>query len=338
MKQFCLLCALVICLSAVPAAAQTATPSIDEKTRDLQKLEGFVPLYWDARSGTLWMEIPRLDTEILYYTALSAGLGSNDIGLDRGQLGDTHIVSFARVGPKVLMIEPNYAFRAVSDNADERRAVREGFARSVLWGFAVGAETDGRVLVDATEFLLRDVHGVIQRLRPATYRVERSRSAVNMERTKAFPKNTEIDVLLTFVSDGGNEAQAGGGLVGGRLTDVTPAPQSATIQQHHSFVELPGPGYEPLAYDARSGFGSISYFDYGTPIAERIEKRFIRRHRLQKKDPSARVSDAVKPIVYYLDRGTPEPIRSALLDGARWWNQAFEAAGYRECVPGGDDA
>ena len=342
MKQFRLLCAFVVCLSAVPAAAQTALPSIDEKTRDLQKLDGFVPLYWDARSGTLWLEIPQLDTELLYYTALSAGLGSNDIGLDRGQLGDTHIISFARVGPKVLMIEPNYGFRAVSDNADERRAVREAFARSVLWGFAVGAETDGRVLVDATDFLLRDVHGVIQSLRPATYRVERSRSVVNMERTKAFPKNTEIDVLLTFVSEGGNEAQAGGGLVGGRLTDVTPAPQAATVQQHHSFVELPEPGYEPLPFDARSGFGSISYFDYATPIAEPIEKRFIRRHRLQKKDPSARVSDAVTPIVYYLDRGTPEPIRSALLDGARWWNQAFEAAGYRnafrvEMLPEGAD-
>jgi hypothetical protein len=342
MKSLVLLCALVICLPCVAPAAAQPIPSIEEKTQGFQKLDGFVPLYWDARAGTLWMEIRQLDTEILYYTALSAGLGSNDIGLDRGQLGDTHIVSFSRVGPKVLMIEPNYAFRALTDNADERRAVREGFARSVVWGFTVGAETEGRVLVDATDFLLRDVHGVTQSLRPATYRVERTRSVVNMERTKAFPKNTEIDVLLTFVSDGGNEAQAGGGLVGGRLTDVTPMAQAATVQQHHSFVELPDSGYEPLPFDPRSGFGAISYFDYATPISEPIQKRYIRRHRLQKKDPSARVSDAVEPIVYYLDRGTPEPMRSALLDGARWWNQAFEAAGYRngfqvEMMPEGAD-
>ena len=342
MKQFSLARLLVVALFAAPVAAQTAPPDIEGKTRDFQKLDGFVPLYWDARAGTLWMEIPQLDTEILYYTGLSAGLGSNDIGLDRGQLGETHIVSFSRVGPKILMIEPNYAFRAETDNAVERRAVREGFARSVLWGFSVAAETNGRVLVDATEFLLRDVHGVAQSLRPVTYRVDRSRSAVNMERTKAFPKNTEIDVLLTFVSEGGNEAQAGGAPAGGRVTDVTPSPQAATVQQHHSFVELPGPGYDPLPYDPRSGFGAISYFDYATPISEPIEKRYIRRHRLQKKDPSARASEAVEPIVYYLDRGTPEPIRSALLDGARWWNQAFEAAGYRnafqvEMMPEGAD-
>ena len=334
--------AICLLLYSPLASAQTATPSIDDKTKGLQKLDGFVPLYWDSRSGTLWLEIGRFDTELLYVTALSAGLGSNDIGLDRGQLGGEHVVSFRRVGPKVLMVAPNYAFRAISDNADERRAVREGFASSVLWGFTVGAETDGRVLVDATDFLLRDVHGVTQRLRPATYRLDARRSAVNMDRTKAFPKNSEIDVLLTFTSDGGDEARAGGGLPGGRITDVTPSPQAATVQQHHSFLELPGPGYEPLPYDPRAGAFGIAYFDYATPISEPINKRFASRHRLHKKDPSAAISEAVEPIVYYLDRGTPEPIRSALLDGARWWNQAFEAAGYRnafqvEMLPEGAD-
>ena len=339
-----LLITLVICLAAAAAAGQTPTtiPSIDEKTRGLQKLDGMVPLYWDARAGTLWIEVPKLDTEFLYVTSLSAGLGSNDIGLDRGQLGGEHIVVFRRVGTKVLMIEPNYSYRAITDNADERRAVEEGFAKSVLWGFTVGAEADGRVLVDATDFLLRDVHGVGQALRPAAFRIDRSRSAVNMDRTKAFPKNTEIDVLLTFVSEDPNLAQAGGGQPGGRLTDVVPSPHSATVQQHHSFVELPGPGYEPLPFDPRAGAFGISYFDYATPISEPINKRFISRHRLHKKDPAAAMSEAVEPIVYYLDRGTPEPIRSALLDGARWWNQAFEAAGYRnafqvEMLPEGAD-
>ncbi len=325
-----------------PAATPSATPSIDEKTRGLQKLDGFFPLYWDARAGTLWIEVPKLDTEFLYVTALSAGLGSNDIGLDRGQLGGEHVVSFRRIGSKVLMVEPNYAYRAITENPDERRAVEEGFAKSVLWGFTVGAESDGRVLVDASDFLLRDVHQVTQRLRPATFRVDRARSAVNMARTKAFPQNTEIDVLLTFVSEGGNEAEAGRGLPGGRLTDVTPSPQAATLQQHHSFVELPGPGYEPLPFDPRAGAFGISYLDYATPISEPINKRFISRHRLQKKDPAATASEAVEPIVYYLDRGTPEPIRTALLEGARWWNQAFEAAGYRngfqvELLPEGAD-
>jgi hypothetical protein len=343
MKQVrTLLSVLCVCLFAAAAAAQTSIPSIDDKTRGLQKLDGFFPLYWDSKAGTLWIEVPKLDAEILYVTSLSAGLGSNDIGLDRGQLGGEHVVAFRRIGSKVLMVEPNYGYRAVTDNPDERRAVEEGFAKSVLWGFTVGAEADGRVLVDATEFLLRDVHGVAHALRPATYRVDRTRSAVNLDRTKAFPKNTDIDVLLTFVSDDPNLAQAGGGLPGGRLTDVTPSPQAASVQQHHSFVELPGPGYEPLPFDPRAGAFGISYFDYATPISEPINKRFISRHRLHKKDPSAAISEAVEPIVYYLDRGTPEPIRSALLDGARWWNQAFEAAGYRngfqvEMLPEGAD-
>ncbi|MGH9346189.1 MAG: zinc-dependent metalloprotease [Vicinamibacterales bacterium] len=336
------LLALLVWLFAPLAAAQAPTPSIDDKTTGLQKLDGFLPLYWDNRAGTLWLEIPRFDVELLYVTALSAGLGSNDIGLDRGQLGGEHVVSFRRVGPKVLMVEPNYRYRALTASADERRAVDEAFAKSVLWGFTVGAETGGRVLVDATDFLLRDVHGVTARLRPATYRVDLRRSAVNMDRTKAFPKNTEIDVLLTFTTEGGDEARAGGGLPGGRLTDVTPTPQAATVHQHHSFLELPGPGYDPLPFDPRAGASGISYFDYATPIAEPIAKRFISRHRLHKKDPSAAVSEAVEPIVYYLDRGTPEPIRSALLEGARWWNQAFEAAGYRngfqvEMLPEGAD-
>ncbi len=285
----------VVFLSSAPADAQTVIPTIETKTQGLQKLDGFFPLYWEVPTGTLWLEIPKFDAEVLYVTALSSGLGSNDIGLDRGQLGAEHIVTFKRIGSKVLMIEPNYAYRALSTSADERRAVEEAFAKSVLWGFTVAAESSGRVLVDASEFLLRDVHGVVQRLRPATYRIDSRRSAINMDRTKAFPKNTELDVLLTFTSDGGNEAQAGGGAMGGRLTDVTPSPQAVTLHQHHSFVELPGAGYEPLVFDPRAGAFGISYFDFASPISEPITKRFISRHRLQKRDPSAAVSEPVQP-------------------------------------------
>jgi hypothetical protein len=339
---FLIVLSLLVFSRAASAQPTPTPPSIEEKVKTLQKFDGFVPLYWDNRAGTLWLEIPKFDTEILYVTALSAGLGSNDIGLDRGQLGGEHVVSFKRIGSKVLMIEPNYSYRAVSNNADERRAVEEAFGKSVLWGFTVGAETEGRVLVDATDFLIRDVHGVTQSLKPATYRLDPRRSAVNMERTKAFPKNTEIDVLLTFTSDGGDEARAGNAPIGGRITDVTPSPQAATVQEHHSFLELPGPGYEPLPFDPRAGAFGISYYDYAAPFSQPIVKRFIARHRLQKKDPSAATSEAVEPIVYYVDRGTPEPIRSALIEGARWWNQAFEAAGYRnafqvEMMPEGAD-
>ena len=333
---------LLLLLAPVAAHAQASLPSIADKTRGFEKLDGFVPLYWDRGQGTLWLEIAAVDSELLYMTSLSAGLGSNDIGLDRGQLGGRHIVRFHRVGRKVLMIEPNYSFRATSTNPDERRAVEEAFAKSVLWGFEVAAESDSHVLVDATKFLLRDVHDVVANLEPASYSLSEERSAVNMERTKAFPRNSEIDVLLTFVGNGQKAAQTGGGLVGGRVSDVAPDAKAVTLQEHHSFIQLPDPGYEPVPFDPRGGTFSTSYYDYAAPMSEPLEKRLIERHRLQKKDPAAAISEPVAPIVYYLDRGTPEPIRSALMEGAGWWNQAFEAAGYRnafrvELLPEGAD-
>jgi len=314
-------------------------PSIGDKTKGLTKIDGYFPLYWDAAAGTLWMEIPALGAEVLYVSSLSAGLGSNDIGLDRGQLGGTAVVRFERVGPKILMVQPNYDYRVTTDNPYETRALQEAFAKSTLWGFTASAESDGKILVELTDFLLRDTHGIVARLRPGTYRLERSRSAVNMERTKAFPKNTEMDVMLTFVTD---TPGPGPGQQGGRISDVAPSAAAITLGLHHSFVELPGPGYEPREYDPRSGFFGLSYADYSTPLGQPMVKRFANRHRLHKKDPRAAVSEAVEPIVYYLDRGTPEPIRSALLDGARWWNEAFEAAGYRnafqvEIMPEGAD-
>ena len=320
-----------------PARIQT----IEEKTARMQRLDGLCPLYWDEAAGTLWLEIPKLDTEVLYVTGLPAGIGSNDIGLDRGQLGSTRIVKFLRIGPKVLMVQPNYRFRATSGSPDERRAVEESFATSILWGFTVAAESGGRVLVDTTDFLLRDVQNVVTRLRPATFRLDRSRSAVYIARTRAFPKNTEMEVALTFVAEG-STAGAGGGFEKGALSYVAPSADSVTVREHHSLVELPDLDFEPRKFDPRSGFGDFSYEDYSAPLGEPLTKQFIRKHRLVKKDPAAKISEPVKPIVYYLDRGAPEPIRTALLEGIRWWNQAFEAAGYRnafqaELMPEGAD-
>ena len=339
-----------------PGERSGGTPSapvqtIDARTTGFQKLDGYMPLYWDQKTGSLWMEIGKFDSEMLYSTGLTAGLGSNDLGLDRGQSGQGRVVKFQRVGPRVLMVQPNYTFRANSTNPDERRAVEDAFAKSILWGFTVGAETDGRVLVDATEFFLRDAHNVIPRLRPGTFRVDRTRSAVNMPATKAFPKNTEVDVILTFANDsagggrggGGGPAQGppsvggpipggggfGGGLFSGTVGSVTPSADAVTLREHHTFAELPDANYTPRAADPRSGFFGLQYVDYAAPLGTPMVQYLIQRHRLEKVDPSARVSDAKKPIVYYVDRGTPEPIRSALLEGARWWDQAFTAAGYR---------
>jgi len=339
---------LALLLSALAAphprsalAAPADIPSIEQKTAGMQKLVGFFPLYWDEDTGKLWLEIDRFDTELIYVTGLAAGVGSNDIGLDRGQLGGTRLVMFQRIGPRILMVQPNYGFRTSSDDPDERRIVDDAFARSVIWGFTVAAESDGRALVDMTDFLLRDAHGVVRRLRPASYRLDRSRSALYMPRTRGFSTNTEMEVILTFTADG-NTAGAGRGYGRGSIGNVTPSAEAVTVRQHHSLIELPDGNYTPRRFDPRSGFGSVSYSDHSTPLGEPMIKRFIRRHRLEKQDPSAEMSDPVKPIIYYLDRGVPEPIRSALIEGAGWWNQAFEAAGFRnafrvELLPEGAD-
>ena len=308
-----------------PVLAQER-PSVAERTDGMMVLDGFFPMYWNADDGTLWMEIARFDSDVLYIRALAAGVGSNDIGLDRGQLGASAIVRFQRIGSKVLMVQPNQRFRVDSDNPDEIRALEDAFATSVLWGFTVEAETDGAVLVEVTPFVLRDAHGVTDRL-PGTYQLDESRSAVYLPRTTGFPRNTELEATLTFTGDGRG---SGSGFGRGSIGSVSPTPQAVTVRQHHSFVELPDDGYRSRPYDPRAGYGAMSYDDYSTPLGEPLTKRFLRRHRLEKRDPTATVSEAVDPIVYYLDRGTPEPVRSALLDGARWWNQAFEAAGYQD--------
>src|SRR6185503_19431280 len=201
-------------LSAEQPPPATRTASIADRTTGMQKLDGYFPLYWDERTGSLFIEIPRFDAEFLLNLGLAAGLGSNDIGLDRGEGGGARIVSFQRVGPRVLLVQPNMSFRSSSANPLERKSVEDSFAKSVLWGFTVAAESGGRVLVDATDFLLRDVTGAGNALRPGTYRVDRTRSAFYLPRTKAFPKNSEIEMTLTFVND------AAGGRGGGATGPV----------------------------------------------------------------------------------------------------------------------
>ncbi|HMI50990.1 MAG TPA: zinc-dependent metalloprotease [Candidatus Saccharimonadales bacterium] len=332
-----LLCAATLAgrISAQAEKGPEKSATIGDKTAGAQKWPGYFNLYWDPKAGKLWLEIDKWGSEFLYQSGLPAGVGSNDIGLDRGQLGATRIVRFERIGPKVLLIQENLNYRAESNDADERRAVRDSFAESTLWGFTVAAEENGHALVDATDFFLRDAHNIpatLQRAKQWSYQPDSSRSAIYLERTKNFPLNTEVEATLTFKGEN----------PGGWVRQVTPEPGLITVREHHSFVRLPGPGYQKRVYDPRSGYFGISYFDYATPISEPIRKRFIARHRLAKKDKKAAVSEAEQPIIYYLDRGAPEPIRSALLEGASWWNQAFEAAGYKnafrvELLPEGAD-
>ena len=302
--------------------------------------EGFIDLYWDEQKGRLLLRIETFDEPFLYQSSLARGVGSNDLGLDRGQLGTDSIVQFERSGPKVLLVANNLRYRANSDDPDEQRAVEESFARSVLWGFESLGEHDGAVIVDATGFFLRDNHDISTRLAEAgegSYEADATRSAIYLPRTKGFPDNSEIEALVTLR----------GKPAGDFLRTVVPEPALVTVHLHHSFIRLPDDNYVPLPYDPRAGliglrYGGSGFHDYASAIGDSLTVAYARRHRLEKKDPAANVSEAVEPIVYYVDRGAPEPIRSALLDGARWWNQAFEAAGYKdafrvELMPEGAD-
>ena len=300
---------------------QTCFSQFFKDKKNITKYEGYFNFYYDSSKDKIFLEISKLESEFLYVNALSEGVGSNDIGLDRGKLGGGAVVFFRKAGNKILLMQPNQKFRALTDNVEEKKSIKEAFAKSVLHGFVIKEEKNGKYLVDATSFFMQDTFGVantLARSGEGAYRVDSSRSAFNLERTKAFQKNVEFDVLLTFK----------GSPRGRNLWSVAPNANAVTVYQHHSFVELPDNNYKPRVYDPRSGSFQMSYMDYSTPVNQSITKRFIYRHRLEKKNPNAAMSEAVEPIIYYLDPGTPEPVRSALLDGARWWNQAFEAAGY----------
>ncbi|WP_116127201.1 zinc-dependent metalloprotease [Lewinella sp. IMCC34183] len=319
-----LLCLLFV-LFLLPLSAQDdakkKTPSIADKTEDMELTEGYFDYYWSDEEGKVYLAIDRWNEDFLYVNSLAAGLGSNDIGLDRNQLGDTRVVFFRRVGPKVMLQQRNLDYRAVSDNPAEAASVEEAFAQSVLAGFKVVAKTDDRVLIDLSDLLLSDAHGVAARLKRAkegAYKVDAERSAVYPENTKNFPKNTEFEATITFTGEPS----------GRNVRSVAPNAESFTLRMHHSFVELPDDNYEPREFDPRSGYYATSYADYATPIDQPLTKRFITRHRLEKKNPGAAMSEPVEPIIYYLDRGAPEPVKTALIEGARWWNQAYEAAGY----------
>jgi len=310
--------------------------TIAQKTAGMTKLAGFFNCYWDAHEGKLWLQIDKWDTPFLYYETLPEGVGSNDIGLDRGQPGKTNVVHFERTGPRVLLVAENEQYRAITDDLEQQAAVKQAFAQSVLWGFEVAAEDGESVLVDATPFFLSDVHEVAARLAAAkqgTYHVDASRSAIYLPRTKSFPENTDVESTLTLVGDS----------PGRWVEQVTPEPHAITVHEHFSFIQAPAGGFRLRAYDPRSSFFGISFMDFATPVDQPIVKRYIAHHRLTKKDPAAGNGEAVTPITYYVDRAIPEPIRSAVVEGASWWNQAFTAAGYRDAfqvkvLPEGVDA
>jgi len=299
------------------------------------KYEGYFDFYYESEKDRILLEVENLGDEFLYVHSLSAGLGSNDLGLDRGQLGGESVVYFRKSGDRMLLVQPNLRFRASTENPLEKQAVDEAFARSVLYSFEIVENRNGHYLVDISNMIFADAHHVAERLAEAgqgNYQLDKNRSSIERPRTKAFPENVEFDVMLTFA----------GQPQGGDVRQVTPDAHAVTVNQHHSFVKLPDDNYQPRVFDPRSGCIPISWMDYSTPVYEPIDKRYIIRHRLEKRDPSKPVSEPVEPIIYYLDPGTPEPVKSALLEGGNWWNEAFRKIGFEnafrvEMLPEGAD-
>jgi hypothetical protein len=323
-------------------------PTIEQRTASLKKLDGFFPLYLDEKTNRLYLEIAKFNTPFLYELHTANGDGA---GVSRGAISKPYVVQFSRVGPKILLTAENYTWRTSSTDPNEQRAVKESFPESVLAGFTVAAEdAPGHVLVDATDFYLRDAEDFAGRM-GAGYRLDLARSAIMPENTKAFPKNDEVETMLTFTSEGGRAGAAaggapagpGGGGRGGGLAAVAPDEKNITVRARQSFIELPGPGFKPRVWDPRSGYLlNVEWSDWSKPLGEPRETHFLTKHRLIKKNPNAAVSDPVEPIVYYVDPGAPEPVRTALVEGARWWSEAFLAAGFSnafkvELLPPGAD-
>src|SRR6185503_7557031 len=305
-----------------PRGEQSAAPrSIASQTAGLERHDGFIPFYYDEHTGKLLLEVDRLNQDFLYLPTLATGLGSDALGLDRGTTGPEAVVRFERFGPRVLLESRNLRFRGTGDSL-QAYSVEQSFATSTLAAMPIVGEDGNRLLVDATDFALQDAMNVtatILRQRQGTYRLDRNRSAIYLPHTKAFPKNTEVEALLTFASDA----------PGREVARHTPDAEALTLREHFSFVELPDANYKPRAFDPRVGIFALTFIDFSRPFTEKPEVRWIQRWRLEKKDPSAAMSEPVKPIVYYLDPGIPEPYRTAFRQGAAWWTKTFEAAGFK---------
>ena len=310
------------------AQEEKETPTIASATEACERYEGLLTFHTDSRKGKLWLELPPATGErgeiaqFIYVESLFTGLGSNPVGLDRGQLGPSRLVTFRRVGGRILIEQENLAFRALSENQDERRAVRQSFASSVLWAGEIEVEDpDGRLLVDLTSFVVRDAHHVaatLKRSQQGDFKLDEKRSAIDLQACLAFPDNIEFEAVLTF---SGSEP-------GRFVRSTAPTPQAITLIQHHSLIRLPDDQYQPRNHDPRVGCFATQFMDYAASLDEPLMKRWIRRHRLEKTNPNAARSPVIEPIIYYVDRGAPEPVRSALIDGGNWWAQAFEEAGF----------
>ncbi|GGP87559.1 zinc-dependent metalloprotease [Shewanella ulleungensis] len=303
-------------LSGVAVAASDPAQKIIKQS---QASQGFINLFYDAKAGQLYLEVDKLNQPFLMLTSLPHGVGSNDIGLDRGQLGQTRMVQFEQHGPYLVLKQLNTDFRASSDNISEKQAVTQAFAESILWRGKIVAGK--QAIVSLNDLVINDLHGVVDVLaatKQGQYSLDDNRSVILPQGIKSFEHNADVDVNLTFTTSKAGE----------QVASVTPDAKFLSVRVRYSFVQLPDEGFEPRSYHPMSGYLSDQYIDYSTAVDQPLVQRHLLKHRLQKVIPGDAPSKVVNPIVYYLDPGVPEPIRGALLAGARWWEDAFTAAGF----------
>lgn len=325
----------------------TAPMGLEQRLKGLVKKDGFIPMYWDARAGRVYLEVMKFDSELMYVCQTSGAAGTS--GIERGAIARPQIVTFRRVGPKVLLVAKNLLWRTESNEPYQKLAKDQSFPESVLWGFPITAEDGAQhVLFDATEFFMHDAPGFAERLNG--YRLDASRSAIVPENVKNFPLNLVVETMLTFTNESGGGTGRSGAVTGGGetgrasfLNEVTPDAHDVTLRERQILMALPKPGFNPRAWDPRAGqLANVTFSDWSKPLGEPLETKLLTRHRLEKNDPNAAVSEVKEPITYYIDRGAPDSVRQALLDGTRWWSAAFEAAGFRnafkvEILPEGAD-
>jgi Met-zincin/Domain of unknown function (DUF5117) len=322
--------AAVACASISQQVATAPTPEpatgsqLHAKTAGMERRDGFIPLYLDGKQGKIYLEIPRDSTRALMFVSLATGLGSNPIGLDRGASGDSYIARFDRNGDHVLVVFENWNYRTSAlDNPAHARTVLEAFPPSTVASLPIIAQDGQRLVVDATEFFMRDwndVAGTITSSNEGSYSVARDRSSIYRPYTRAFPENTEVDVALTFSTQG---------RAGQTISSIVPDGKSFTLRQHISLLPLPDGGYKPRVLDPRVGYFGLVFKDYAQPIQQPLEQRWIARHRLERVNPTDPNSPIRNPLVYYIDRGIPEPIRTATKQGVSWWIEAFDRAGLK---------
>ena len=328
----------VVVMSHHRAGAADETPKAVSKSIAQFTSEGFVKtpglltVYRKRADDTWYLQIPEAPTDMIYVASILSGVGANDLeldgaSLDRGTTGPSRLVSFRRVGNRVLLVERNgnYMSRTLAESVPS--TLNGAFADAVLWGFDIKAFGSGQILIDATQFLNRDPLGVARALKAAKlgdYEYDSKRSGIEEGGLHNSSDSTDIDIISTF----GTEKAIENPFLSGVVADE----HAITIRERHSFVRLPSSGYAPRQYDPRSGFFETTYRDISAKPHEPLEQRLIWRHRLQKVQPGPAPSDAQKPIVYYVDPSVPVEYRSAVIEGASWWNEAFEAAGYKNAL------